>query len=313
MTHWLVWGSSALVSRVLHSHSNDYCNKHITNCFENYAINIYLFFIVTVGKLILNSTFYMDGKILLFGVTNAIYPYLINKAHEIAPDSVYPILITHTDPLFLVVLSPVMFGSENRLSILIPIFCMTVAKQLMVHYDNPYTRIAVDEESLQEELQQPLLRDRLLSNAHIGFSGLALTCIITKDVTLAYITTSDAGISDILFTYQAFALIFSGFYKYYNNDHIQIMYDIENGYAHNLLSFFLLFNKGLINYIYIFSLYNCYTDIPNIGYAKLFVNFYMPGLLCVKMGNGDRHCTDPHIGAYYCYFISLFGLVYFGR
>ena len=153
----MAWGTSALCSRCLHSATAEYSKKYIQNGFEHYLVNIYLFVVVTIGKLFLNPTFNMSSMVVAFGVTNTLYPYWLNKAREILPDSSYPTLITHADPILLTVISPLAFGSDNRLAMLYPIYCMTVGMLLMIHYDNPYMRIAVDEESLQEELQQLLM------------------------------------------------------------------------------------------------------------------------------------------------------------
>jgi len=314
MVHWLVWGSVGLTSRLLHNVGHNYYNMYITNGFNNCLVNIYLFAIVFTTKLIVNPVFYFDKTLIIFGVTSTIYPYWVNKANELIPHSPYPLLITHTDPIILTAISPIIFGSSNRIAMLFPIYCMTIAKLLIIYYDNPYSRIAMDEESLQEELQQPLLHDRVLSNIHIGFSAMSLGCIVGKDVSLGIMANDGIAISDILLMHQAFAVFFSLFYKFYKNVAVGLIYiDDEPTRQEHIIPVVILFNNDLIKFLYIFSLYNCYLDIPNNGYAKLFMNFYIPLLWCLKLEMNERHCNEYYISSYYCYFLSLFGLLYFGR
>ena len=310
----MAWGTSALCSRCLHSATAEYSKKYIQNGFEHYLVNIYLFVVVTIGKLFLNPTFNMSSMVVAFGVTNTLYPYWLNKAREILPDSSYPTLITHADPILLTVISPLAFGSDNRLAMLYPIYCMTVGKLLMIHYDNPYMRIAVDEESLQEELQQPILHDRLTTNKHLGFACLSLSCIVVKDVLLGYMAISNIAISDIIFSHQLSALVLSLVYKRQNDVAPMLVYNEGIGDVKTYtVSTVLLLNNGLINYLYIASLYSCYSNIPNMGYAKMFVNFYIPTLWCYKIGASQRECNEYYIGGYYCYFLALCGVIYFGR
>ena len=113
MVHWMAWGTSALFSRFLHMTSADYSKKYIQNGFEHYLVNIYLFALVALGKLFFNPTFSIDSTVVAFGVSNTLYPYWINKAKEILPDSSYPTLITHADPIILTIICPLAFGSEN--------------------------------------------------------------------------------------------------------------------------------------------------------------------------------------------------------
>ena len=174
MVHWMAWGTSALSCRLLHTINDSYCKKYIENGFEHYWMNAYLLVLVTVGKLFVNPTFSVNICLVTFGFTNTVYPFWIRKAQEILPDSSYPTLITHSDPILLTTISPLIIGCENRLSILYPIYCMAVGKLLIIHYDNPYMRIAADEESLQDELQRPILHDRILTHKQIGFASLAL-------------------------------------------------------------------------------------------------------------------------------------------
>ena len=229
------------------------------------------------------------------------------------PESSYTTLITHSDPIFLTTITPLIIGSENRLSILYPIYCMTVGKLLIIHYDNPYMRIAVDEESLQNELQQPILHNKILAHKQIGFACLALVCIVTKDIILGEMALANTPISDILFIHQIIAFL-SLVYKCARNTENKIVYyeGVGSQQTH-IVSTILFLNNGLLNYLYILSLYNCYYDIPNLGYAKMFVDFYVPALWCYKLGASERECNEYYIGGYYCYFLAFFGLVYFGR
>ena len=314
MVHWMAWGTSALTSRFMHVTASSWCKTYINNSFEHYLVNAYLFVLVVVGKLCLNPTFSTEMMPILFGLSNTLYPYWINKAIEILPDSSYPALITHSDSIILTSISPLIFGSDNRLAMLYPIYCMTIGKLLIIHYDNPYMRIAVDEESLQEELQRPILRDRLETSKHIGFACLSLSCIVVKDTLLAFMSHNRVAISDIIFSHQLFALILSLLYKHQNKVAPMLVYNEGVGDAKTYVaSTVLLLNNGLVNYLYIVSLYNCYNDIPNMGYAKLFASFYIPVFWCYKLSISERHCNEYYIGGYYCYVLAFLGLVYFGR
>ena len=128
MVHWMAWGVSALSSRLFHVASANYYKKYIQNGFEHYLVNIYLLILVTFGKLFVNSSFNMNATVIAFGLTNTLYPYWINKAYEILPDSSYSTLITHSDPIILTTITPLLINSENRLPILFPIYCMTIGK-----------------------------------------------------------------------------------------------------------------------------------------------------------------------------------------
>ena len=314
MVHWLVWGSAGLTTRLLHNVGSNYCNIYITNGFGNCLVNLYLLIIVLVMKLIVNPSFYFDSNLIIFGITSTVYPYWINKANEIIPNSPYPLLITHSDPIILTAISPIVFGSSNRLSMLYPIYCMVVAKLLIIYYDSPYSRIAMDEESLQEELQRPLLRDKVLSSMHIGYSVMSLGCIVGKDVSLGMLAINNVSISDVLLVHQMFSMFFSLLYKFYRNVAVNIVYTEDEPNMHDhLVPTLVLFNNDIFKFLYIHSLYGCYIDIPNNGYAKLFVNFYIPLMWCAKFETNERHCNEYSISSYYCYFLSLFGLVYFGR
>ena len=310
----MVWGMSALSTRSLHAIGADYSKKYIQNGFEHYLVNIYLFVLATAGKLLFNPVFRMNSTVIAFGLSNTLYPYWINKARQILPDSSYPMLITNADPVILTTISPLVFASDNRLAMLYPIYCMTVGKLLIIHYDNPYMRIAVDEESLQEELQQPILHDKLSTNKHLGFACLSLSCIVTKDVLLGHMAAASVAISDIIFWHQLFALLLSLVYKHQNSVSSTLLYneDIADVKTYSA-STVLLFNNGLINYFYITSLYYCYSDIPNMGYAKMFASFYIPAVWSYKLSVSERHCNEYYIGGYYCYLLAFFGLMYFGR
>ena len=314
MVHWIAWGTSALVCRLLHTINGKYHKRYIENGFEHYLMNAYLLVLVTIVKLFINPSFSFNMSLVTFGVTNAVYPYWINKAQEMLPESSYPTLITHSDPILLTIISPVIMGSDNKLSILFPIYCMTIGKLLIIHYDNPYMRIAVDEESLQEELQQPMLHDKVLTHKQIGFSSLSLGCIVIKDIVLVKMAIAQTSISDIIFMHQIIAFLLSLVYKYEKKTKNNIVYYDSIGNTQTyIVSTISLLNNGLLNYFYIASLYRCYVDIPNPGYAKMFVGFYIPALWCYKLGISERECNEYYIGGYYCYFLALFGLVYFGR
>lgn len=314
MVHWMAWGTSALTCRLLHTISGHYYKRYIENGFEHYLVNIYLLVLVTIGKLFVNPSFNFNMTLVAFAFTNSVYPYWQIKSQEMLPDSSYTALITHSDPIFLTLISPLIVGAENRLSMLYPIYCMTAGKLLIIHYDNPYMRIAVDEESLQEELQQPILHDKILTTKQLGFASLSLACVVTKDVVLGEMALSQIALSDIIFIHQVMALMFSLIYKYEKKTKNTIVYYENAGNLKDyVVSTVLLLNNGLINYFYIASLYNCYTDIPNPGYAKMFVGFYIPALWCYKFGVSERECNEYYIGGYYCYVLALFGLVYFGR
>ena len=314
MVHWMAWGVSALSSRLFHVASANYYKKYIQNGFEHYLVNIYLLILVTFGKLFVNSSFNMNATVIAFGLTNTLYPYWINKAYEILPDSSYSTLITHSDPIILTTITPLLINSENRLPILFPIYCMTIGKLLIIYYDNPYMRIAVDDESLQEELQQPILNNKVLTNKYIGFSSISLLCIVTKDVLLGHMSLVNVDISDIIFTHQLFAFLLSLVYKQHNNIEPMLTYYDDIGDSKQyIISTIMLFNNGIVNYFYIASLYYCYSNIPNIGYAKMMVSFYVPCFWCYRLGISERECNEYYIGSYYCYFLGLFGLLYFGR
>ena len=74
-------------------------------------------------------------------------------------------------------------------------------------------RIAIDDESLQEELQQPILNDKVLTKKHIGFASISLMCIVTKDVLLGHMALTNINLSDIFFTHQLCAFLLSLVYK----------------------------------------------------------------------------------------------------
>lgn len=314
MINWVVWSSVAMTCRILHTIGKDYHSDIIVNGFENTTVNVYLFLVVCVVKLSINPTFYIDGNLILFGVANSLYPYWINKAKKLSPQSLYTDIIIHSESGFLIVLSPVLLNSVNRISFLLPIFFMMFGQTTMLYYDSPYARIAVDEESLQEELIEPLLRDKILDNLHIGFSTLSLGCIITKDIALGNIITTSANISDVLFFHQLFALSFSLFYKYYKHNSHLIIYEEPLGDVNkNVAATCILFNNGFVNFCYLSSVYSSFIVAPNIGYSKLFINLYMPVLLCVKIKNGERFCHAHYIGSYYCYILAFSAIIYFGR
>lgn len=313
MAHWLVWGSSALVFRFCHAYSTDFYKTYISNGFENHAVNAYLLLIATACKMLTGTPLYLDARLVVFGLANTLHPYWTNRARELSPSSPYTTLVTHSDALFLMPLSSVMFGSDNRFYMLCPVFSMVLAKQLMVHRENPYTRIAVDEESLRDDLQQPLLEGEAAPHLHLGFSGLSLVCIVVKDVTLGSLALDGLSIVDILFVHQVCALALALFYKYYKDRRVEI---INSGprpdYASNIVSLGLLFHHGLINYMYVASLYLAYTAIPNIGYAKLLTNLYIPIMWCARLDVDDQRCTDAQCGACWCYVVSAVGILYFG-
>jgi hypothetical protein len=314
MIQWLLWSSVALTCRTYHTICNDYHRDIIVNGFENTIVNAYLFLLVCAVKLSINPTFYIDGNLILFGVANTLYPYWINKAKELNHKSLYTGIIMYSESGFLIVLSPIFLNCVNRTSFLLPIFCMMFGHTTMLFYDNQYSLIATDEESLQTELTEPLLRDQILDNLHIGFSTLSLGCIITKDIALGRIITTSANISDVLFFHQLFALLFSLFYKHYkNNDNIIIYNEPLGDLQKNVIATCILFNNGFVNFCYISSVYSSFIVAPNIGYSKLFINLYVPVLLCVKIHHGDRFCHAHYIGSYYCYILALTSIVYFGR